>query len=649
VSIDTVQDPLASAREAFDRHAWREAFDRYREADVAGASLSPGDLDQLAQSAWWISRIDECMDARERSYQAYLDAGDTRRAAYEAMWVARDNFIRLRDSIGNGWYRRAERLLEDEPESVEHAYLEQMRASKAFGSGDLEATVEHAGKAVDLGARFGDKDIQARGLTAQGEALVAQGKVDEGMALYDEATMAAVGGELSPMATGIVYCNTIGICAEMADYRRAGEWTEAAKRWCERQAISGFPGVCRVHRAEVVRLRGAWVEAEREARVASAELTEHGVLNFAGAGWAEVGTIRLRMGDLDAAEEAFGHAHELGNDPQPSLALLRLERGDPAGALATIKRALDGAASALGRAKLLPAAVDISLAAGDLEVAKEAVDELDEIADRYQTPMLHASVAGGRGSVLLAKGDPAGAIESLGHAIRHWQAVEAPYEGARARETLGLAYRAAGEQEQARLELRTARSTFGKLGAVLDERRVAELLGEEAPEARRVRRTFMFTDIVGSTSLVEAIGDEAWEDIRRWHDQALRASFPAYGGREVDHAGDGFFVAFEDPGSAIECAAAIQRLLVEHRRTHGFAPRVRIGVHSSEATEAGGGYGGKGVHQAARIGSLAGEDEIVASEETLVAAGGRWAVSEPREEHLKGISEPVRVVTVAWN
>jgi class 3 adenylate cyclase len=639
---------LSEARAAFDRHAWREAFDRYREAEAAGTSLDPEDLDRLAQSAWWISRNDEYLDARERAFAGYLERGDEVGAGYEAVWLARDNFIRLRGSIGTGWLKRAEGLLDGKPESVAHAYLEQLRSFRAASGGDLDRAVEHARGAVDIGARFGDRDIQARALSNQGEALVAQGRVEEGLAVLDEATVAAVSGELSPMATGIVYCNMIDVCAQLEDYRRAGEWTEAAKRWCERQAISGFPGVCRVHRAEVVRLRGAWPEAEREARVASAELIDHGVLTFAGAAFKEIGMIRLRMGDLDAAEEAFGQAHQLEQDPQPGLALVRLARGDSKAAASQIRRALEETTIPLARARLLPAEVDIALAVGEVERARQAAAELREIADHFGTPMLHAVAKCAEGAVRLAEGDAQGAADLLRHGLRHWREVEAPYEAGRATEILGMAYRKAGDEDAAGLELRAALAAFDRLGAALDARRVAQALGREPEPARKVTRTFLFTDIVGSTNLVEAIGDEAWDDVRRWHDRALRAAFEAHGGQEVDHAGDGFFVAFPDAGPALECAVAIQRLLSEHRQTHGFAPRVRIGLHADQATQRGESYGGKGVHQAARVGALAEGEQILATEDTLAAADGDWPASEPRGVELKGISEPVQVVTVAW-
>jgi class 3 adenylate cyclase/Tfp pilus assembly protein PilF len=642
------EDPVAVARSAFVRHSWREAFNRYRQAESSGVALDPDDLERLAQSAWWIWRIDDSVQARERAYSAYRERGDEARAAYEAVWLARDHFMRLRGAIGQGWFKRAERLLDGKPESVEHAYLEQMRSALAAGEGDLETAVECAKRAAELGARFDDRDIQARALTNQGEALVAQGRVGEGMALFDEATVTAVSGELSPMATGIVYCNTIGVCARMADYRRAMEWTEAAKRWCERQAISGFPGVCRVHRAEIVRLRGAWPEAEREARVASEELAEHGLLTYAAMAFTEIGLIRLRMGDLPAAEEAFRQAHELGESPQPGLALISLAMGRRDAADAQLRRALEETSGQLARARLLPAAVEVSVAVGDREAARAAAAELGEIATRYDTVMLHASAECAEGQVLLAERKAPGAIDRLRRALGHWRDAEAPYEMARTCELLGLALREAGDKDAAMLELRAARALFDRLGAVLDARRLAELLDEEPAPTHRVVRTFMFTDIVGSTGLVEAIGDDAWEDVRRWHDRALRAAFVAHAGEEVDHAGDGFFLAFPDAGPALECAVAIQRLLVEHRKTHGFAPRVRIGLHLDEATRRDAGYGGRGVHQAARIGAMAEGGEIMATEDTIAAAGDAWTTSEPREVTLKGISDRVRVVFVDW-
>lgn len=165
--------------------------------------------------------------------------------------------------------------------------------------------------------------------------------------------------------------------------------------------------------------------------------------------------------------------------------------------------------------------------------------------------------------------------------------------------------------------------------------------------ARRVMKTFMFTDIVGSTALAETLGDDAWDDLLRWHDETLRALFAAHQGEEVVGTGDGFFVGFDSPEAAIACAVAIQRRLAEHRRRHGFAPQVRVGVHASEAAQVGRNFRGKGVHEAARIAALGGAGEIVASASTLGTASP-YRASEPRPVTLKGISEPMEVVTIDW-
>jgi class 3 adenylate cyclase len=173
-----------------------------------------------------------------------------------------------------------------------------------------------------------------------------------------------------------------------------------------------------------------------------------------------------------------------------------------------------------------------------------------------------------------------------------------------------------------------------------------QLRGKTGPP-RRVVKTFMFTDIVGSTNLVEVLGDEAWETLLRWHDQTLRSLFVAHQGEEVVATGDGFFVGFDSPDAAVACAVAIQRGLTEHRQKHGFAPQVRIGLHASDATQVGTNFRGKGVHEAARIAALAGGGEILASKDTM--AGTRFSFADPREVSLKGITELVEVVTVDWH
>jgi class 3 adenylate cyclase len=514
---------------------------------------------------------------------------------------------------------------------------------------------------VELGTRFGDRSTVAFARSAEGRALILLGHVDEGLVLLDEVALAAASGELDPITTGAVYCAAVCAFQAVADYERAAEWTAAMERWQGDFAIGNFHGRCRVHQAEILRLRGAHAEAEEQARIASDEARVYlrGEL-----GWplTELGRIRLRTGNLDGAERAFLEAHALGWDPQPELALLHLARGDVAGAAAQIRHALDHPSPApsqenppnsdLRRAPLLVAQTEIGLAAGDVERARWSAHELEAIARNAGTTALRAGALVASGAVELAQGHDEPARELLLEGASLWGRLDAPFESARARILLADAYRAAGDPEHAAVELASARRAFERIGAVLERQRadraIAALGMEPEAQALPADHVLMFTDIVGSTALLEVVGDAAWADLIRWHDAVLRDTFAAHGGTEIDHTGDGFFVAFDEAGRAVGCAVAVQRRLAHHRREHGFAPQVRIGLHAAEARRVGSSVRGLGVHLAARISALAGPGEIVASRATLDAAGRRPAPGDVRTATLKGISSPVEVATVGW-
>ncbi len=642
---------LDRAHLALAAHRWAEAIELLRTAD-AEAPLAPADLDQLGQAAWWMGLLGEAIAARERAYAGHMTAGDRRAAAGSALTLAADYSHRLESSIASGWVKRAQRLLDGLPEAREHGYLERALLGGALGRGDLDEALARAEHVLELGNRLADPDLEALGLQDKGRVLVALGRVEEGMALLDEAIVAAISGEVSPYPTAVVYCNATIACEDLADYRRASEFADAAKRWCERQAIAGFPGMCRVRRVEIIRLRGAWAEAEAEARQACAELQEFS-LEYAAEGFYQIGEIRLRMGDLAAAEEAFTQAHELGREPLPGLALVRLAQGRTDAAADLLARALGDEALPLARAKLLPAEVEVGVKRRDHARAEAAASELERIAEQYGTHVLRAAATCVRGLVALAGGDSDGAASALGSGWRLWQETDAPYEAARARTWLAEAYLAGGDREAAEFELSAAAAAFERLGAARDTAAVAELReasrreeGHIGSRARGATRTFMFTDIVRSTHLIEAIGDAAWENLLAWHDQTIRGLLRDYGGEEVDHAGDGFFVAFPDADDALACAIAIRRTLAEHRRRQGFAPALRMGLHSADAIKTRTGYEGRGVHVAARIGALAAPDEILASEAVIESASRAVAHGAARQERLRGIRQPVPVVAI---
>jgi class 3 adenylate cyclase len=644
-----LDNALESGREAVRRYAWREAFELLTSADQPGR-LTAADLEGLGEASWWNGRVDLCISARERAFALHLEAGEPRRAALVAMDLAKDNAGRA-PAVAAAWFNRAERLLQDEPVGVEHGFLAHRGWVPAHNSGNFERALELAEKALDIGTKFGNADLMALAIQDQGLTLVARGQYSEGMALLDQATVAALSGELRPFTTGVIYCNVISTCEEMADYKRASEWTEASRRWCQRQTIRGFPGMCRVHRAGVIRLSGAWLEAEQEARDAFDEVRDFRA-DYAAEALYQIGEIRLNRGDLVEAGDAFRQAHDLGRDPNPGLALLRLAEGNVGAAAAAIKRGLAAESRPVPRTQLLPAQVTIALAAGDRATAAAAAAELETITATFTIPALRAHARYARAAVALAEGDPASAVRDFCEALALWREVGAPYQEAITRAALGSAYQAGGDPEGGVLELRAAHATFARLGAVLDERRVANLLAEsgqlpaQAAAGDSLTRTFMFTDIVKSTQLVEAMGDEAWNEVLRWHDQTLRGLISRHAGEEINHSGDGVFASFGQSERAIECAIQIQRTLAEHRRTQGFAPQVRIGLHQAAATRVGLDYRGKGVHAAARIAAEAKGGEVLASWHT--AQPCNFAISEPREVSLKGIAEPVQVVSISW-
>ncbi len=656
-------DTLAAAHDALNRHAWAEAFDAFLAADSdGGGGLGPRELEAMAEAAWWVGRADEAEDALQRAFAGHSRAGDHTAAALVAVRLSLKAFDKGSLPVSQGWMSQAERMLADAPESGAHGWLELMRTADALAlRNDPDAALEHVERALELGLAYGETDLQAMATALKGAALLRRGDVESGIALIDEAAALATTGALGPKTACDVYCVTIASCRTLADYRRAGEWIDVAERWMRRESIPGYSGICRVHRAELTRLRGAWSEAEHEARLACEELEQHQMLSDVGYAYAEVGEARRHMGDLDGAEQAFARAYEYGWNPQPGLALLHLARGEVDEAASSIARslaALDEIAGGaghvsnpLGRGLLLPAAVEIALSRGDLATAEAGASELEEIAASHPAFAREAQALTARGRVLVAQGRHEEAVTVLDRAWRKWQDLSVPYEKARTRLLLGQARRGAGDERGSILEFRSAQSVFRELGAAPDLATVAQLLGEAevTVERHRVVKTFMFTDIVTSTDLVELIGDEAWDELLQWHDRTLRTAFGSHGGEVVRHTGDGFFVTFDEPQAAVRCAVDIQRRLAEHRHQHGFAPWVRIGIHAAEATRQGSDYAGKEVHVAARVAALADKEEIVATASVLDGANSpAFPASSSRTVTLKGIKDEVEVHTVHW-
>jgi ATP/maltotriose-dependent transcriptional regulator MalT len=475
------QGALMQGREAAGRLAWADAHAALSLADQS-SSLAAEDLELLATAAYLLGHMEDCLGALQRAEQLYAEGGDPRRAARCAFWLTFHYGSRGDLAQASGWFGRANRLLEHErQECAEHGYLLISTAYQQLMAGEYAEAREALAKAARIGARVGDADLVAFALQLQGRALVWEGRVGEGLARLDEAMVAVVAGELSPEVAGTVYCGMIEICQEISEWRRAQEWTEALTAWCGKQPdMVTFTGQCLVHRAEILQLHGAWTEAVQEAKRAMGQFARAADESATGSACYQQAELYRLCGDFTAAEDAYQQASRWGRQPQPGLALLRLAQGRTEVAEAASRRVLAETSERFRRAKLLPAQVEIMLAVGDLRAARDAADELTEIAGGYGTPALRAAADHARGSVLLTEGDDQAALVALRGAWQVWRELEAPYEAARVRVLVGLACRALGDEEAAAMELAAARTVFAQLGAKPDRERLEALMGREA-------------------------------------------------------------------------------------------------------------------------------------------------------------------------
>jgi class 3 adenylate cyclase len=634
-----VESPLEAGRAAVLRRDWDTAYPLLREADSAG-DLGPDDLELLAEAALWGGLFSEYMEANERAYKAYAETGNLARAGYLATLLAHDNRAQLQNSVASGWLARAKRHLDEAEEAPEHGYYALQRSLVALGEHDFDEAFRQGKAAEAIGKRFSDRSLEIRGIQRQGAALLEKGEVAEGKLLLDEASAAALGGELDPYSTLVVYCNTIGACREVADFDTASQWTDRASQFCDANSMSAFPGMCRVNYAEVMRFKGRFNEAQELAGQAGEQLRAW-CPRIAGAAFYELGETRLRLGDLAQAEQAFREADEHGHTPEPGHSLLRLARGDARGAWTSIRRILaDETIGLAARTSFLPAGIDVAVAAGELESAERYSAELDEAASSFETAALKGAASYARGRIAFVRDDADRAESCFRTARALWESTGASYDSARAREQRGLALRVGGDEEAAVWELEGAAARFERLGAARDADRVAEHLMRDV--SRAVMKTFVFTDIVGSTDLASTLEDRHWNNVLRRHDETLRTIFADNGGQVVDHTGDGFFAAFEDRVKAIQTAIAIQRAI-----SQGFEFDLRIGVHTDGALQREENYHGKGVHAAARIGAAAEGQEILASKDTL-AKLDQFKTANDREIALKGFQHDVPVCSVEW-
>jgi DNA-binding CsgD family transcriptional regulator/tetratricopeptide (TPR) repeat protein len=467
---------LDRARRSFGERAWADAFQAFSAADQE-STLEVKDLEQLALAAYLIGRDDEYLEALERAYNTYRDIRESLRAVRCAFWLGFRLMMRGEMGRATGWLARAQRSLEGGArECAERGYLLLPTVEQLLDSGEHEAAYTAAGEAASIGERCGDQDLVACARHQQGRARLQQGQVQAGLTLLDETMVTVTTGELSPLVTGLMYCSVIEACQQVYAYDRTREWTMALTQWCEDQPdMVAFVGACRVHRAEIMQLRGAWPEAIEEAQRAC--MRSQGVNHqAAAAAFYQRAEVHRLKGEFAAAEEMYRGASELGLEPQPGLALLRLAQGHSEAAAIAIRRVAGTTVDQLKRMGLLPAYIEIMLAGGDVQEARNACQQLEEIAARFDTAVPGALAAQARGAVSIAEGHAQTALGSLRRAFEVWQRIEAPYAAARVRVLIGLACRALGDEDGAGLELAAARSAFERLGAAPDLTRIDPLI-----------------------------------------------------------------------------------------------------------------------------------------------------------------------------
>jgi DNA-binding CsgD family transcriptional regulator len=475
---------LTKGRAAFEQRDWPSAHEHLRRAD-ADEPLEPSDLERLATSAYLTGRDAESTDTWTRAHQAWQQRGDLERAVHAAFWLGFGLVQRGEMAQGGGWLARASRLVEEHGlDSAECGYLLVPQGLMAMGEGQPDAALERFDEAGSLARRFGDRDLAALGLLGRGQALMQLGRKSEGLRLWDEAMVAVTAGETSPVISGLVYCAVIDGCQQLFDLRRAREWTAALDRWCDQQpGLVPYRGQCLVHRSQVLQVVGRWAEAVAEVEQARDRLSDppHPAVGMA---HYQLGELHRLQGEHQEAEDAYRQAHAAGRDPQPGLALLRLAEGRVDTAAAAIDAALDAVAGdAIVRAQLLPAYVEVMLAAGRQAEAAAAAHELDQLAAAGASTMLSAIAAQTRGSVRLADGDAKEALGSLRDALEAWKELDAPYEVAQVRLLLAAACRQLDDRDRSELECDAAREVFDALGAAPALARLEELVSGRTDSA----------------------------------------------------------------------------------------------------------------------------------------------------------------------
>ncbi|MDN3669391.1 LuxR C-terminal-related transcriptional regulator [Echinicola jeungdonensis] len=456
----------------------------YKNLKARENTLQPEELYQLAFAAYLTGKDEECLNILARTHHRFLEIGQAKDAVRCAFWIGMLLMFKGERARGSGWFSRAHRLLEDHHiKGAENGLLLLPAGLGALGGGKADLALTQFKNALEIGHGYKDPDLTTLSLLGQGQAKIHMGDIAEGISLLDEAMVAVESSNISPLVVGIVYCAVIETCQLIYDIRRAQEWTAVLSQWCESQPdLIPFRGQCLIRRSQIRHIHGEWSQALDEMQQACQMLSSPPGEPAAGEAYYLLAEIFRMKGDFTQAEKYYLEANKWGRKPQPGLALLRLAQNEEDAAIKSIQNAFDEAKTSLQKLKILPAYIKIMLAEDHLKEAHMALEQLIEVAQKYDATFIQAITSYCQGELFLMDQDPEAAINSLRQSLKLWYELNAPYEAASARFLLGRAYKEQGDLDSAIMELKSAQWIFQELEAQPDLEKVDALLEINKPQ-----------------------------------------------------------------------------------------------------------------------------------------------------------------------